>query len=238
MSFVQSNISNVIVVLADVDLDISWSSSAQAGTVYQVYVDRRLNWAGRASRCRVPVPAAAEGRNAWVEVGTVASNEATIDFSSQLNSPGQSGEFAQLTWMGGTYLDPTGNDDVVGFQIYASPAAGGQISWTAPIDTVAAYPGGWISDGFGLGGFGQGGFGRASTSYQWTSTPLSSGTWQFAVAPFDHAGNAQLNVSPIAITITRAPRPPAAPSQGSRLTYSISGPTSRQVSLTWLASPS
>ncbi len=238
MSFSQSTINTVAVVPADAELDVSWTSTAPAGSVYQVYVDRRLNWAGRAQRCRVPIPAAAEGRNVWVEVGTVASNEATIDFSSQLNSPGQSGDFAQLSWLGGTYLDSLGKNDVAGFQIFSSPAAGQPVSWVAPIDTVSAYPGGWISDGFGLGGFGQGGFGRAATTYEWTSGPLASGVWQFAVAPFDHAGNLQTTAAAIGVAINRAPRPPAATAQGDRLTYSYSGPSSRQVTLNWSASPS
>ena len=86
-----------------------------------------------------------------------------------------------MSWAGGTYLDPTGRDDVRGFRIYGSDAPGGPVDYATPLDTVAAYPGGWVSDGFGMGGFGSGGFGRAATTYQWQSDPLAPGVWQFAV---------------------------------------------------------
>ena len=59
---------------------------------------------------------------------------------------------------------------------------------TSPVDSLVAYPGGWINDGFGKGGFGDAGFGRASTLYRWKSGPLASGAWQFAVVAFDKAG--------------------------------------------------
>ena len=45
------------------------------------------------------------------------------------------------------------------------------------------------TDGFGFGGFGYGGFGQAAGTYTWTSNPLSSGNWSYAVVPYDSAGN-------------------------------------------------
>ena len=54
---------------------------------------------------------------------------------------------------------------------------------------MPAYTAGVITDGFGYGGFGDGGFGEAAGSYSWTSGALTSGVWNFAVVPFDTAGN-------------------------------------------------
>ena len=74
-----------------------------------------------------------------------------------------------------------------------------------PLAEICAYPGGILTDGFGLGGYGQGGFGRAASSYAWTSPALKSGTWSFAVVSVDAAGN--LGV-PAATSIDH-PGPPA-----------------------------
>ena len=86
--------------------------------------------------------------------------------------------------------------------IYQSSAANAPVSYAAPVANLAAYPGGWISDGFGQGGYGQGGFGRAASSYQWTSDPLSSGVWQFAVVPYDKAGNSRDPGQTASVTIS------------------------------------
>ena len=95
-----------------------------------------------------------------------------------------------------------------------------------------------ITDGFGMGGFGDGGFGRAASSYEWHSGPLASGTWEFAVVPFDRAGNAQGIPQIVSVALRRGPRPPAVDANGVRLSYSYSGPATRLVTLSWPASPS
>jgi hypothetical protein len=145
---------------------------------------------------------------------------------------------ASLSWLGGTYLDPSGLDDIQGFLIYGSDVPGGPIDYATPLATVPAYPGGWISDGFGLGGFGQGGFGRSATSYGWESGPLSSGTWSFAVVPYDVAGNSRVPGQVATVAISQAPLPPAASADGSLLSYLYAGPTTRTATLTWQPSPS
>ena len=238
MAFSQVGISAVRVVLDGSDLFVAWSSSAPTGPTFQVYVDRRLAWYGTSNRCHVPIPSGGGRRNIWVEVGSVGAGETTQDYSSHLVAPGGRTERAALSWTGGTYLDPTGRDDIQGFQIYQSPAPGQPIDITSPIDSVVAYPGGWINDGFGKGGFGAAGFGRASTLYQWQSGPLASGTWQFAVLAFDKAGNTQGPGQVASVTITAAPFSPALSDGGVRLTGTYSGPSLRQLSLNWLSSPS
>jgi hypothetical protein len=237
MAFSQSEITSVSVQVDGCDLYISWISSAAANSCYQVYVDTQLVWYGTGTSCRVPIPQGAVGRNTWVEVGTVDLSEQFNDFASSLSGQ-KSGDRASLSWIGGTYLDPSGHDDIQGFQIYQSDSPGAPIDFTTVIDSVPAYPGGWICDGFGLFGFGQGGFGRAACLYQWTSASLSTGVWQFAVIPIDQAGNQSGPPQSASVSISAAPLPPALSSSGQRLTYTYSGLGSRMVTLDWLASPS
>jgi hypothetical protein len=236
MAFSQSEITSVSAQIDGCELYISWVSNAAPNSCYQVYINSRLAWYGTATRCRVPIPTGALGCNTWVEAGTVAFDEQVDDFSANLTGRMADGR-ASLSWLGGTYLDPSGLDDVQGFRIYQSPAPGSPVDYTAAAYSLLAYPGGWISDGFGCSGFGQGGFGRAACLYQWTSASLSTGTWQFAVLPFDRAGNPSGPPQTASVSIVAAPRPPALSSTGQRLTYTYSGPSSRLVTLNWLASP-
>jgi hypothetical protein len=238
MAFSQSGISGVRVFADGPDLFVAWSSTLPTGTTYQVYVNRRLTWYGTSQRCHLPIPSGKIGSNIWVELGSVDAHEPTVDYSSSLVAPGGRSERAQLSWWGGTYLDPTGNDDIQGFQIFQSPSPGAAVDLTTVIDTVVAYPGGWINDGFGKAGFGGGGFGRAGTLYQWESGPLTSGVWQFAVVPFDRAGNLQNSPGTVAVTINAAPQPPSMDANGSRLNSTYAGPSNPQITLNWLASPS
>ena len=237
MAFSQSGIDNVRVVANGPDLFVAWSGTAPLGTTFQVYVDRRLAWSGLAQRCHVPTPSGAVGRNVWVEVGTVGANEPTQDYSASLVAPGGRTDRASLSWSGGTYMDPSGLDDVGGFLIYQSPAAGAPVDDLVAVDSVLAYPGGWINDGFGKGGFGSAGFGRAATFYEWQSGPLASGTWQFAVVPVDRAGNPRGGSLATSVAINAAPRPPALDAQGRRLTYASPGVSAGGITLQWLASP-
>jgi hypothetical protein len=238
MSFSQSGVSGVDVQADGPDLFIVWDSEAPEGTVFQVYVNGRLSWYGTARQCHAPIPAGALGCNIWVDVGTVDPAEAQVDFSSGLASQSVGGSTPQLSWSGGTYLDPSGLDDVQGFRVYRSDSPGAPVDWSAPVDDVPAYPGGWICDGFGLGGFGLGGFGRSASSYVWTSGGLPSGVWQFAVVPYDHEGNNRGTGQTVSVTVAAAPLPPAPAADGTRLAYSYSGPDTRLVTLSWLPSPS
>ena len=238
MAFSQSGVSDVSARIHGAELYVVWSSVAPSGTTYQVYVDHRLTWFGRSKRCHVPIPYTSSDRNTWVEVGTVGRGEGNLDFSANLSGPGGPGERAQLSWLGGTYLDPTGQDDVQGFRVYQSAQPNAPVSYSVSVASVPAYPGGWIDDGFGQWGFGQGGYGRAAAVYRWTSNPLSTGAWQFAVVPYDRAGNSRSSGQSVSVSIRSAPRPPAPAADGTRLSYTYSGPVARQVTLNWLSSPS
>jgi len=239
MAFSQSAVSDVKVRADGADLFITWASTAPQGAFFQVYVNARLSWSGTARACHSPTPPVGAGGNVWVDVGTVAADEVRTDFSAGLASLAAGGGVTRLSWLGGTYLDPTGGDDLRGFHVYRSAAPGGPVDLAAPVDAVPAYPGGWVCDGFGLGGFGLGGFGRAATLYRWTSPGLAGGVWQFAVVPFDKAGDDRGPGQTLGVTVAAAPGPPAALTPGgARLSYAYSGPADRRVTLSWLPSPS
>ena len=114
--------------------------------------------------------------------------------------------------------------------------ARGGIDYTTILATVPAYVAGIITDGFGYGGFGQGGFGQSAGSYSWTSQPLSGGTWNWGVKPFDTAGN-EGSAQTTAVTIAAPPLPPAPFPNMTRLQYTYTISTN-QVTLDWNASPS
>ena len=238
MPFSQSSITQVVVQQDGSDLLIGWDSTDPDGTMFQVYVRHRLCWFGTSRQCHVPAPGGPSKRNVWVDVGTVDGSETRLDFSGSLASLERGGDVLEIVWSGGTYLDPTGRDDIGGFRIYGSPGPGCPIGLATPVADLTAYPGGWISDGFGLGGFGQGGFGRAATPYAWNAGALPCGVWQFLVVPYDLTGTERGTGQTVCTDVLAAPLPPARGADGKRLTYEYSGPVSRQVTLHWLQSPS
>ncbi|WP_337176952.1 hypothetical protein [Paludisphaera sp.] len=210
-------------------LHLSWVSTAPAGTTFQVYVGRRLAWYGTSRWVALTMP----DSRVRIDVGTVGAGEATADFSASL--PPAPGDRVALSWLGGSYLDPSGRDDVAGFLVFGSRRAGWDVDYTEPLAEIAAYPGGAPIDGFGIGGFGQGGYGRAASTYRWTSAALGSGTWTFAVVSFDRAGN-QGTKAIMTTNIVAPPRPPAADSDGYRLRC-IYDPATRKATLSWNPSP-
>ena len=209
MAFDQSLVTDVVPTIVGAELAVSWSSTAPAGTVYQVYLDRELAWSGTATRCVVPYPS---GR-VRIDVGAVLAAEAQTSFAASLPSIPGGGQRISITWIGGSYLGLT----LEGFHIYMGSAPGGAVNYSRIVDTVAAYAGGNMS-GFGMGGFGVGGFGLAASNYSWTSRPLARGVWNLAVVPFDLAGN---EGTPQTTTVTLAgpPGPPARGSNGRRVSY-------------------
>ena len=218
----------------DADLLVVWSSSSPEGTVFQLYLDGELVWFGTDRRARVPYDGSARRR---IDVGEVDDDEATEDFGDDLSDPGGAGDVVTLTWRGGTYLDDSGLDDVIGFRVYRGTAPGGAVDYSTPVADIPAYGSTTPLDGFGLGGFGQGGFGRSSSDYSWTSDPLAAGDWDFAIVPYDAAGNEGTGSTTTA-TSEAPPRPPAADSAtGLRLSYSYNSST-HVPTLTWTASPS
>jgi len=210
-------------------LHLEWTSTAPSGTVFQVYVGRALTWHGTGRWVAILMPSS----RVRIDIGAVGPGEETTDFSAAL--PAAANDRARLSWLGGSYLDPTGNDDVAGFRVHGERTPGGGIDWTRPLAEIRAYPGGILTDGYGLGGFGLGGFGRAASSYDWTSPALKSGKWSFAVVSFDAAENPGAPVL-TSVVIQAPPRPPAAFADGSRL-KSTYNPATRSVTLIWQASP-
>lgn len=210
-------------------LQLEWTSSAPEGTVFQVYVGRVLAWHGTSRWVAIPMPSS----RVRVDIGTVGPGEGAVDFSDSL--PASPDDRARLSWLGGTYLDPTGNDAVAGFRIYGARTPGGAIDYTEMLARVTAYPGGILTDGYGLGGYGQGGYGRAASAYSWTSPSLPAGTWPFAVVSHDAAGNPGMPAL-TSVSIASPPRPPAPYPDGSRLKYAYN-PADRTVTLQWQPSP-
>jgi hypothetical protein len=204
---------------------LSWTSSAPAGTWYQVYLNQALSWHGQATSCWLPVPSGA----VHVDIGAVGAGFEQVDFSGVL-APGIKRR-AELVWLGGGFEGP----DIAGFRVFGSPDAGGPIDYTTVLADITAYPGGIATDGFGLGGFGLGSFGSAPGSYSWISGPLCYGPYQFAVVPYDAAGNLG-TAATTSLTIVAPPFPPGLYPDGvTRLTYTtIAGP---EAVLRWNASP-
>lgn len=229
MPFDLSTITDVRSAFQDGDLLVWWTSSAPAGTAFQLYVNRKLAWRGSARFALIPYPVG----KAYFDVGTVDPGEEAIDFGSTLPAPPP--DRVLLEWTGGTFLDP----DIAGFHVYRSPSAGASVSYIASVATIPAYEPGLILDGFGAGGFGAGGFGASASYYSWRSDPLATGVWEFDVRPFDAAGNE--GPSPLAGIYTAAivgpPEPPAPNAAGLRLRLVSYNPTTHVATLGWNASP-
>jgi hypothetical protein len=181
---------------------IVWTTTNAAMTTRQVYIDGRLAWQGTADRVRLPY-APRPGEQVYIAVGTVGQGNRGVDFSGALAAiPNR----AKLSWRGGRYLSP----DLYGFHVYQGAGPGVAPDLARVAGDVKAAPGGVWNDGFGAsGGFGSGGFGAAAVVYSWTSRPLQSGVWQFAVAAYDRAGNESAAPALITQAIQAAPPAPA-----------------------------
>ena len=228
MAFSQATITDVVESRHDAEVLFSWKSSSPDGTIFQVYIARKLAWHGTARSITLPISTPA-GQRVAVDIGTVGSAEGSTDFSGSLPAVPGGGARALVTWVGGTYLDP----DIAGFKVYQSSVAGGAVNYATPVADVVAYTQGIVTDGWGMGGWGQGGWGASGASYSWTSAPLSGGTWTFGVKPYDVAGNLG-TTQEISVTVAAPPNAPAADANGKRLTYTVA---SGNLTLHWLASP-
>jgi hypothetical protein len=225
MAFDQSTIVAVLPpVYSGFHVMLTWLTTSPPGTWFQIYLDGVLSWWGTTTTATLAV---ADSHR--VDIGAVLPGEEQTDLSAELPAP--PARRAQLQWEGGAFESA----DLAGFYVYGSATAGGPISYSKPLATITYQPAGISTDGFGLGGFGAGGFGTVAGTYTWTSGQLASGSWMFAVVPFDSAGNSGAGVT-TSITIAGPPQPPAIDSQGRRLEYTYS-PTTFEATLTWLASP-
>jgi hypothetical protein len=225
MAFSQTSIISVNPPrLYGVELLLSWTSSAAAGTVYQVYVNDVLEWDGTALSCTIAAPAVVSR----IDIGTIAGTDSpTTNFAADL--PSLPDRTVLLTWQGGTFESPT----IAGFNVYGSPA-NGSVDYTTALATVSAYTAGITTDGFGYGGYGDGGFGEAAGSYSWQSGALTSGTWTFGIVPFDTAGNTGPAQTASATIAVPPSQPPPFPN-GVCLEYSYN-PSTQVVTLYWNAS--
>jgi hypothetical protein len=202
---------------------IAWESSSPAGTIFQVYINRTRAWSGAERSVTLHVPAGAS-----IDIGAVEPGEALTDFSASLSAIPETR--VTLTWTGGLFE----GSDLSGFRVYGESHPGGGIDYTAPLGDIQAYVEGAESDGFGMGGFGEGGFGASAGSYSWTSTPLTGGTWNFVVVPYDMIGN-EGEAAAISQTVIAPPGPPKRDGDGSRLTYTYD-PETYKATLNWLES--
>jgi len=230
MAFSQATIQDITWNRRDAEIAIRWSSSSADGTWFQVYINQSLAWYGQARNCVLPMPSTDSGRQVQVDLGTVLPAEAHTDLSASLPAVAGGGQRVLLQWVGGTYLDP----DIEGFHVYSGTVPGGAVNYSILLGTVVAYPGDIYTDGWGLGGWGLGGWGMSEGNYEWISPPMAPGVWNFAVCPFDHAGNEGTALSQSA-TLAGPPRPPARNAAGARLTYSLT--TGPKAVLSWLNSP-
>jgi hypothetical protein len=208
------------------ELLLSWRSTAPAGLWYQIYGEEQLVWFGTSTRAAIPLPL----DMTRIDIGTVSSANRAVSFAGSL--PAYPSRRVNLSWIGGTYEGA----DLVGFHVYGEQIPGAGIDYVDPLASVQAYTAGIITDGFGYGGFGSGGFGAGSASYSWTSDPKSPGAWNWAVRPFDTAGN-EGTAGVVEVIVAVPPNPPGPfAADRTRLHYTYAQPT-KKITLNWNPSP-
>jgi hypothetical protein len=213
-------------VLSGRTLAIWWTSSAPAGSRYQVYLNRRLAWWGMETRCELPLPPT----RSEVAICAVPVGEERINYAASIPAGSGLCKRPRLTWKGGSYLG-----DVDAYRVYGEATPGGGLDYAVPLGEVPASPSGHDADGWGEGGWGEGGWGGSARSYSWLGSPLGPGTWAFAVKAVDRSGK-ESTAATTSVVIAGPPRPPEPASDGSRLRYTFNAGT-RVASLSWLASP-
>jgi hypothetical protein len=230
MAFSQTNITNPRATVDDVSLLVEWDTTEPAGTVFQVYVDHLLTYSGTQTKVYLPYPAVGDTVN--IDVGAVGAGESSTNFADSLPAVPGGGRYVNLEWEGGRWQ----GEDTAGFRVYQGAPPSGTIDYVNSVAEVPVDAAGIRTDpGFGSGWFGSGEFGDSGNIYHYMVGPLASGTWNFAIKPFDLAGNEGTAATDSAVIVAE-PAPPAANASGSRLSYTYNG-TTHKVTLTWLASP-
>ena len=97
---------------------------------------------------------------------------------------------------------------------------------------ITAYPSGITMDGFGFRAVRVRRVRAAASTYTWTSEPLLSGDWFYAVVPYDSAGNLGTPAT-TSVLITVPPAPPGLDDDNLRLTYTYDA-TDHEITLNWL----
>lgn len=201
-------------------LVLRWESSAPSTSWYQVYIQGVRVDSTPGLTSVIPAPSGMHE----VRIGAVLATEAFTDFSGSFTTIANR---ATLSWAGGTFQHP----DLVGYRVYGGTSPGGSVDYTRPLATILVYEQGDDSDGYGMGDYGSGGYGDVNT-FSWTSGPLRTGIWSFAVVPYTAAGN-EGTPSTTTVSIAAPPPPPARNAAGKRLTYAYS---TSKITLHWLAS--
>jgi hypothetical protein len=226
MAFDQSTITSILPPSWNgADLTIRWTSTSPQGTLYQCYIDGKKVYTGTNKFCAITMPASTIS----IGVCTVAPGEGTTNFSSSFPATPQ--DTVTLNWFGGTFQSL----DIAGFFVFMSNVPGGPVDFGNAVANINAYVGP-PTDGWNLGPWNVGAWGLSAASYTYTSPPLSSGVWSFAVVPYDNAGNEGAEVV-VEQTISAPPLPPSAFADMTRLKYTFSQ-ASETATLTWNASPS
>lgn len=230
MPFSQSSITGLRVVPNGAQILVQWNTTAPVGTWFQVYIGGKL--AARTTRTRAWLPAPTGQGKPSVQVGAVDAAEKDWDFSLALPGIVGAQTMVHLTWAGGRYLGPR----IAGFGIFRGATPGAAPDYSAPVAFVPLYRNGIVLDGYGMGGYGAGGYGSAGSDYSWTSGPLGSGDWKFAILPIDDAGNwSSAGAVVQTFTIASPPSSPPAFPTGEQIRISYN-PTTNQPTLTWQAS--
>lgn len=239
--FDASVISNVRTSRSGASLILSWSSTI-VGVPFQVYVGSRRAWSNYGQSATIQAPPA----GTRITIGAVDPSEIGDDFSAYL--PPYPRSRASLAWSGGTFEAP----DIQGFRIYGERTAGeginpsgtygdgtygdGGYGIASPVlADLEAYADGLVTDGYGFGLYGDGTYGAMPGSYSWESGPYKTGTWTFAVVPYDRVGNLGTSAL-VSASLTSAPEEVPAFPDYLRLhrTYSTS---THAVTINWQASP-
>ena len=175
-----------------------------------------------------------------VDIGTVLPGEEQTDFSADL--PAASARRAELSWLGGTFEGPTspasGSSAPTRRRLRRRTVRRRPVRRHRPGRRAGRHhrlPGGHHDRRLRLRRVRVGGFGSAASTYTWTSDPLTSGNWSYAVVPYDSAGN--LGTAAVTgVTIIVPPLPPALDADNMRLTYTYNA-SDHEVTLNWHASP-
>jgi len=203
---------------------VRWQSCL-SDMFYQVYVNGLYAGVTIDTQQRqmiVPIPASLESA-VRIEVFAVEIEEANTDFSNEINSStvdsgrvrisllrsqnlpiGATAEVYFDNGMGEIDFDNQLTDSPIRIWPAWQDKAGFGISRFGVgdfgLDCAAAI-------GFGKGSFGNGQFGLDADSIEWTSPPLSTGVYQFAVKVIDEAGNESCVSETGPITVVPAAKP-------------------------------
>jgi hypothetical protein len=226
MSFSQGTITGVKVQRRTGQAFISWTSTSPTGTFFQVYKNGQLADFTTKRNAWIPAPTGLER----FAVGTVATGDERTAFTDAL--PAIPLDKATLAWKGGTFESP----DIAGFYVYGSDVADGPVDYTSQLADITAYPGGIVTDGYGLGEYGFGGWGESDSNYSWESGVLENGVWTFAVVPYDSAGNS--GTAATAQVVINGPPLPSPPFPDGVFIHYTYDPQTQIAVLMWEPSPS